>query len=130
MMHSGIAGGHGGIATLAPVVFIILLAMLGYAAYYFIRKERGEKMKNKEVLILAAAALLLLLGFGGGMMGVGMGVGLLFWVVVIALVYYLIADKNTATNKESALDILDRRYASGEVSREEYLEMKKEIMET
>jgi putative membrane protein len=98
--------------------------------YRFFGRDRGEKMKDKEILILVGVVLLLLVAFGGGMMGVGMGIGLLFWVGVFVLVYYLITDKKTAKNQNSALEILDKRYASGEISREEYLEMKKEIMET
>jgi len=59
--------------------------------------------------------------------GLGMGIGIIFLVLVIALAYYLIAGKETVRG-ESPQEILDRRYARGEIRREEYLRMKEEII--
>ncbi|MGB3160878.1 MAG: SHOCT domain-containing protein [Carnobacterium sp.] len=48
-------------------------------------------------------------------------------LLVIALSIYMINKNNNdnKTNKESALDILDKRYANGEIDEEEYLKKKK-----
>lgn len=65
------------------------------------------------------------------MTGIGMGVGgfflmALFWIVVILLAVWLLSNlfpKNQTsptTGTESALDILRKRYARGEISKEEY----------
>jgi putative membrane protein len=120
--------GPGLMGFLGPVIFILILAALGLALYHALGRETKATLRSNEAVILAA--LLLLIFLGGGMMGMfGMGLGLLFWAALFILVYYLVKDKKIG-REESALEILDRRYARGELSREEYLEMKKEIMET
>lgn len=78
------------------------------------------------------------MGVGGGWMGggtgLGMVVGMLFWVLLIvgAVVVVVWAVQRSAAGGnrrvgESALDILNKRYASGEIGREEYEEKKKAI---
>ncbi|MGV8152444.1 MAG: SHOCT domain-containing protein [Candidatus Nanoarchaeia archaeon] len=56
------------------------------------------------------------------------GYGWLFEIVILmiffALVYWIVK----SSQKESALDILNRRYANNEISRKEYLGLKKEIL--
>lgn len=68
--------------------------------------------------------------------GWGMGGGwlfmLLFWGLVVALIAGLmirIAGKrrDPASHGESAMDILKKRYAKGEITREEYESVKKDI---
>ncbi len=55
----------------------------------------------------------------------------LFWIfIVIALIYLFrdgIPNYHTTRTSDSALDILKRRYASGEINREEYEEKKKAL---
>ncbi|MFQ5691225.1 MAG: SHOCT domain-containing protein [Gemmatimonadota bacterium] len=70
------------------------------------------------------------MGWGWGMMGI---FGLLFWLAVFVLVVVIIwrllpgrggsSDRNGAT----ALDILERRYARGEIGREEFETKKQDI---
>ncbi len=93
-------------------------------------------MDNKDStlwILIALLVVVILLFSGGGMMGFGMGFGaiimVLFWGAIIWLVISLI---NTGTQKseetsESALAILKKRYARGEVTKEKYLEMEKEL---
>lgn len=66
--------------------------------------------------------------------GTGMGIGwifmLAFWILIIAGVVYLIralAGGERRTTGETALDILKKRYAKGEISKEEFEEKKKSI---
>lgn len=86
-------------------------------------------------------------GAGGGMMmgpgmmggmgpgyGYGYGIGaaqLFFWLLILAVIgglaYYLIKDKEGLRKKGNALDILKERYARGDILREEYLEIKKDL---
>lgn len=94
-----------------------------------------EENKNVWVWVLVAVALLLLFGsfgMGGyGMMGFGMGFGflfmLLFWGVLIWLVVTFINAAQLGKKEEDSLNILKKRYASGEISKKQYEEMKKEI---
>ena len=79
--------------------------------------------------------------YGHGMMGWGvMGwlgavMMLIFWIVIIAAVVILVrwlvsADRlqtGGAGRTESALDILKKRYARGEISKEEFEEKRKDI---
>jgi putative membrane protein len=125
--HGGMMGQGMGYAGYGSVLWILLLVLIGLAVYYVVKKEGGAKLKDKELLAIGGAVLLVLL-LGGSMMGVGMGIGLIFWVLLIVLVYYLIAGKGKVIGGESSQEILDRRYAKGEISREEYLRMKEEII--
>ena len=62
------------------------------------------------------------------------GFGWLLWIIIIVLVVALIW-KNTNErdkyipfeNKETALDILKKRYAKGEITKEEFERIKKDI---
>ena len=96
-----------------------------------------EENKNVWVWILAAVALLFLFGsfgMGGyGMMGFGVGFGflfmLLFWGLIIWLIVTLInASQSSKTESEDSLTILKKRYASGEITKKHYEEMKKELV--
>lgn len=62
----------------------------------------------------------------------GMWFGWIFWIIIIGAVVYLIVRFNNQNNRftqhsESALDILKKRYAKGEISKEEFEEKKKDI---
>ncbi|WP_421715868.1 SHOCT domain-containing protein [Arcobacter arenosus] len=65
--------------------------------------------------------------FNGYHGGFGMmGFGWIFFILIIALVIYLLSNKS---DKKSAKDILDERYAKGEIDLEEYQERKKNLLE-
>lgn len=74
-------------------------------------------------------------GMGYGMMGggwwfIGWIFMILFWVAVILAIIWLyrqVRGEEKAPAAETPQDILKRRYASGEITKEEYSEMKKEI---
>jgi putative membrane protein len=81
-------------------------------------------------------------GWGPGMMGWGGTMGwfgplgmILFWVVIILVIVLLIRGIRTSKGTgqesgpapESALEILKKRYARGEINKEEYLERKKDL---
>lgn len=54
---------------------------------------------------------------------------LLFWVLVIAGAVFIVRwlRERGQEQKESSLDILKRRYASGEIDRDTFEQMKKDI---
>ncbi len=68
--------------------------------------------------------------------GWGMGFGwifmLLFWALVIFGIVYLLklvaGGSKKGEKRETALDILNKRYARGEIGREEFDEKKKDIL--
>ena len=95
-----------------------------------------EENKNLLVWILAAVALLLLFGsfgMGGyGMMGFGMGFGFIFmlllWGIIIWLIITLINKSQSNKNEQDSLTILKKRYASGEITKKQFEERKKDLI--
>jgi len=69
-----------------------------------------------------------------GMFG-GMGFGWILWIVFIAVIVWLVLqsnNKNQSKNNSSViqdtpLDILKKRYAKGEISKEKFDQMKKDL---
>lgn len=83
-------------------------------------------------------------GMGPGMMGWGYGMGWFgmiimaaFWIAVIVGIVFLIrwlvvstrAGGHEARSGDSPLEILKRRYARGEINKEEFEEKKKDLIE-
>lgn len=80
-------------------------------------------------------------GMGPGMMGWGWGMGwpwavmmFIFWIAVIVGVVFFVRWLALLSNKshrgaseDSALDILKKRYAGGEINKDEYEKIKKDI---
>lgn len=53
---------------------------------------------------------------------------ILFWIAIVLLIIWIIQQfTKHKEDKESALDILERRFAKGEISKKEYLERKKTL---
>lgn len=78
-------------------------------------------------------------GMMGGMMGGfgSMGLMSIFWVLIIGLIVWAIVASVRGPNEskspdpsrpDSALDILKKRYARGEINKEEYDEKRKELI--
>lgn len=70
--------------------------------------------------------------YGGGfIMGFGM---LLVWLIplglIFAVVIYLNNQSRTTTQSETAIGILERAYARGEISRDEFLQKKEDLLDT
>ena len=70
------------------------------------------------------------------MNGWGMGFGFIFWLLFIAaivagLVWFVrsqpLADSHRREARLTGLEVLEERYARGEISREEYLQKKRDI---
>lgn len=70
-------------------------------------------------------------GYGYGMMGGGYWIlGLIFWILVIIGLVLLIKYlwEGGSVRKDSAIEILKKKYASGEISKEEFEEKKKDLV--
>ncbi|MGH3442424.1 MAG: c-type cytochrome [Nitriliruptorales bacterium] len=75
-------------------------------------------------------------GMMDGMMGSGMWMWLWLWPLLLATVLVLIVvavvravrtDRTSASDGSSTRELLDRRYAAGELTREEYLERRRDL---
>jgi putative membrane protein len=74
-------------------------------------------------------------GWGGmmGMSGFGGGFMWLLWILIAAAVFYAVVTLGRRSRttvdpaQESALDILNKRYAKGEITKEEFEERKRDI---
>lgn len=60
--------------------------------------------------------------------------GPLFWIVVIGLIVYAVVTRSRRSGgpglpgqEETPLDILKKRYAKGEITREQFEQMKKDL---
>lgn len=66
-------------------------------------------------------------GWGGGFM-------MILWIVVIALIIFFLVRylrgyaPGGGQGQETALDVLKKRYARGEISKEEFEEKKRDLM--
>lgn len=74
-------------------------------------------------------------GNGWGGMGWGMLLGGVFWILLIVLIIAGVVrfarsprDVSERGRRSSGLDVLDERYARGELEREEYLRRKRDIL--
>lgn len=82
-------------------------------------------------------------GWMHDMMDWGMGIGMLGWILVLVIVVLVVlaifrqggvpnsADRSQRREQEdleTPLDILKKRYARGEISREEFEQMKKDVL--
>jgi putative membrane protein len=76
---------------------------------------------------------------GNGMMDGGMGLwmflGMVFWILIIVGIVLLVVwgvQKGTGSGvgkaEEPAMEILKKRYARGEISKQEYEEKKKDLL--
>ncbi len=68
-------------------------------------------------------------GHGGGLMGIGM---ILVWLIPIALLVWLFARAASGRSgnneaQQSPCEILDARYARGEIGRDEYQERRADL---
>jgi putative membrane protein len=63
-----------------------------------------------------------------------MGFGFVFWLAILAAIVAVVVwfsrsqPFGGSPRRSEGLDVLEQRYARGEISREEYLEKKRDIM--
>jgi len=71
-------------------------------------------------------------GWGVNNMMWGGGLAMLFWLLVVVgfiwLVSYLVAVSHNPTDNNCALDILQNRYAKGEIDKQEFLSKKRDLI--
>lgn len=67
-------------------------------------------------------------GYGG--MGFGMLFMIIFWGFIIALLFSLARNRSggaSTAKQETSLDIVKKRFASGEINKEEFEKLKREL---
>jgi putative membrane protein len=71
-------------------------------------------------------------GYGHGM-GIGMGWGWVIGLIVLALIVWVVVrttshnSRTAPEGRETALDVLKKRYARGEIDKQEFEEKKKDL---
>jgi putative membrane protein len=65
-------------------------------------------------------------GYGGGW-GMPMLGGPLALIILVGVVFYYFNRRNGGTGAPTARTILDRRYAAGEITKEQYDQMKRDL---
>jgi len=70
----------------------------------------------------------------GGFMGFGGGFMWIFWIVLIVVIIALVrglggSGKLSVTDQRSPLQLLDERYAKGEIDEQEYEQRKRKLRE-
>lgn len=72
-----------------------------------------------------------MIGYSGGFSFFGFFFMLLFWAGIILVVIWIVkqfqAQARGVVGEESALEILKKRYAKGEITKKEFEEMKKDL---
>jgi putative membrane protein len=69
-------------------------------------------------------------GFGGFM-----GFGFFFWIIFLVILVWVVKsilekqNSGSTSAKDDPLDILKKRYANGEISKEEFERMKRDLLE-
>ena len=66
-------------------------------------------------------------GIGWGFTFVGMLIPFLFIILVVVGAYFLLAHRGETGESQRALTVLNERYAKGEITKEQYLEMKEHL---
>jgi putative membrane protein len=74
-------------------------------------------------------------GMTGGLMGIRMLFGIVFWILIIVGIVLLVVwvvqkamSGGVGGTERSALEILKKRYASGEISKDEFEEKKRDLL--
>jgi len=70
----------------------------------------------------------------GGFMGFGGGFMWIFWIVLIVVIIALVrgmggSDKISDTNQRTPLQLLEARYAKGEIDEEEFEQRKRKLVD-
>jgi len=73
-----------------------------------------------------------MIGYGGygWMGGLGMGLGMVLWIVVVGLIIWAgisLLNRPTQRREDSALEILKLRYARGEISQAEFEQARQDL---
>jgi putative membrane protein len=109
-----------------------------------VSKKKTDYLWLVIAIIVEGIAILLIgllwnpfmLGMGMGMMGFGWGFMLLipltFLVLIVLGAYYLLTEftrpnRSASNPNPRPFEILKERYAKGEITREQYLDMKEEL---
>ncbi len=96
----------------------ILLLIIGYESYIFRYGGHHMMMGGMHMTGSTSSPLTLMLLSP---------IGILLLLLIAAFIYIILKEDKEKTSETPALEILKERYAKGEITRDEYLEIFKDI---
>src|SRR5215831_5922538 len=110
---------HKGVARATTPAIASMSAISGFGSSAIAQPYGGREMMDG-------------LGRWGGWIMPFHGLGLLFWIVVIAAMVWLVRSFRRPNERgegaNAGLDVLEQCYARGEINRDEYLQKKRDIV--
>jgi putative membrane protein len=110
--------------SVVGVVIVLALLLIGL---FFVLPMLGMGMMMSRGMMGGWGAWGYPTGVGWGFMFAGMLILFLFIALLIVGAYLLLTHREHAGDNEKALSILNERYAKGELTEKQYLEMKEHL---
>jgi putative membrane protein len=110
--------------SVVGVVIVLALLLIGL---FFVLPMLGMGMMISRGMMGGWGAWGCPTGVGWGFMFAGMLILFLFIALLIVGAYFLLAHREHAGDNEKALSILNERYAKGELTEKQYVEMKEHL---
>jgi len=110
--------------SVVGVVMVLALLLIGL---FFVLPMLGMSMMMSRGMMGGWDAWGYPTGVGWGFMFAGMLILFLFIALLIVGAYFLLTHRDHAGDNEKALSILNERYARGELTEKQYLEMKEHL---
>jgi putative membrane protein len=116
-----------------PTTVIIIVLVVGWFSFCWGRRHDGVRRLWHGTRMMDGNGMMGGYGYGYGVNPLGMVLSFVSWALILAGIVLLVvwfvrnAGKATGTLTQSPLDILKARYAKGEITKEQYDAMKRDL---